>query len=107
MDKNVDYKKFSSIDLSRQTFAKIYSALSAKKNKTYNTIFELFDEISSVVKVTFSTFYSALETFQELGFISIIDDGGISIKINKQNKKELTCSKVYSKLCAFQQAGQN
>ena len=96
-----DPRKFSGIDLSRETFARIFKAISKCVKGTYN-LFDLFDKCD-IAGVSFATFYSAVLVFGELGLLNIFHGETISIKINKTIKKELNMSSIYNKLALIKQ----
>lgn len=92
-----DPRKFSGLDISRETFGRVFKALSGKNGKTVYNVFDLYDKCA-LQNISFYTFYTAMLVFNELGLISIINDGNITIKINKIDKRELTESSIYNKL---------
>ncbi len=93
-----DGRKFSGIDLSRNTFGKIYKELMKFNRKSIVNYFDLFDAINLSENISFFTFYSALLVFEELGIISICEEKNFQIKINEGVKVELSHSKIYNKL---------
>ncbi len=93
-----DPRKFSGIDLSRETFGKIYKELIKFNRKSIINYFDLFDNTNLGNIISFFTFYSALLVFEELGIISISEDKNCQIKINEGIKVELSQSKIYNKL---------
>lgn len=93
-----DPRKFAGIDLSRNTFAKVYKALVGKSGKQIYNVFELYDKCDIASQISFSTFYSAMLVFNQLGLIEIEDADQIIIKVNKTKKKDLTESSIYNKL---------
>ena len=62
----------------------------------YN-IFDLYDKCD-LSGISFTTFYAALLVFAQLELVSIIDGETISIRANKNVKKELSMSSIYNKL---------
>ncbi len=93
-----DSRKFSGIDLSRNTFGKIYKELIKFNKKTILNYFNFFDATSLTDGISFFTFYAALLVFEELGIISISEEKNYQIKINEGLKVELSQSKIYNKL---------
>jgi len=96
IDKEINYKKFEEIDLSREVFGKIYSTLNLKQKNTFANIFELYDSCKN--GVNFATFYSAILTFRELNLIEIDESCGCRIIIKNKEKMALTDSKIYNKI---------
>lgn len=101
VEKSTDLKKYSGIDLTRDSYAKIYKFLSLKAGKTIYNVFELYDKFELSSKISFSSFYLALLVFNQLGIIKIEDEQQITIYINKKTKQELTQSSVYREFAAF------
>ena len=93
-----DPRKFAGVDLSRQTYAKIYKALSGKQNKSVYNVFDLYDRCDLYNQVSFNTFYLALLVFNQLSLIEIEEGDLIKIKLNKSVKKDLTQSSIYNEL---------
>lgn len=92
-----DPRKFAGIDLSRETFGRIFKAIAGKANKAIYNVFELYDKCDFNNRISFSTFYSALLVFNQLKIIDIVDNQQITIKINK-GKKDLKESSIYNNL---------
>ena len=92
-----DPRKFAGIDLSRETFGRIFKAIAGKANKAIYNVFELYDKCDFNNRISFSTFYSALLVFNQLKIIDIVDNQQIIIKINK-GKKDLKESSIYNNL---------
>ena len=97
IEKDANYKKFAGLDLSRDTFGRIFNALRAKAGKTVYNVFELYDK-TNLTGVSFASFYVAFKTFAELGLINVVENEGLTIYINKSAKRELTQSRLYNKL---------
>lgn len=95
-DKNL--RKFSGIDLSRETFGKIFKAIAAKAGKSIYNVFDLFDKCDFKNQISFNTFYSSLLVFNELGLICIEDNVEFTLKVNKNIKSDLNNSKIYNTL---------
>ncbi len=96
MERPLDMQRYASLDLSRETFGKIFKTLVGKTfNKNY-TIFDLYQQ-KNRGKINFDTFYVAFLVFKELGLISVEKD--VFITINQTNlKKSLAESALYNKL---------
>ena len=101
VEKNGDLRKFSGIDLSRETYAHIYKYLSTKVGKAVYNVFELYDKSNFSQKISFSTFYVALLVFNQLGIIKIVDEEQIVIYLNKKVKRELNQSGIYKKFSSL------
>lgn len=94
---NGDPRKFSGLDISRECFGKIFKIISAKAGKPVYNVFDLYDKCE-LKNISFFTFYSAVLVFNELGLITIVNDGNITVKINKGKKCDLEQSKIYNQL---------
>ncbi|MBO5022113.1 MAG: single-stranded-DNA-specific exonuclease RecJ [Clostridia bacterium] len=92
-----DPRKFSGLDISRECFGKVFKALSSKAGKAVYNVFDLYDKCE-LSNISFFSFYSAMLVFNELGIISVVNDGNITIKVNKGEKNDLTNSKIYNRL---------
>ena len=97
-----DPRKFAGVDLSRETFGKIFKTVANKNTKGIYTIFDLYDKCE-FKGISFASFYLALQVFEELNLLTIIEDDMLMIKVNKNEKKELTDSSIYNKLLAIKQ----
>lgn len=100
IEKKPDLEKFSGIDLARNTFGKIFKAISSKESKSIYNVFDLYDSCITSIgnQISFSTFYSALLVFNQLKLINIKENAVLEIKVNKNIKSELTNSKIYKSL---------
>ncbi len=96
MERQLDVQRYVNLDLSRETFGKVFKALVGKSyNKCYS-IFDLYQQ-KCKGKVSFDTFYVGFLVFKELGLIKVEND--MFITINQTNlKKQLTESVLYNKL---------
>lgn len=103
LEKEGQVRKLSGVDLSRNTFAKVFKAISLKANKPIYNVFELYDKCELEHSLSFFTFYSALLVFNQLGIINILGDEQIIIKINKREKKDLTESTIYNRLALIKE----
>ena len=97
-----DPRKFSGIDLDRETFGKVFKAISGKTGKGIYNIFDLYDKCE-FKGISFASFYAALLVFQQLGLVSIIEGEVILVKANKAEKKDLNQSEMYNKLALIKQ----
>lgn len=97
MERVVDKQRYSYLDLSRETFGRIFKALTAKSFVKYYSIFDIYQN-KMKGKVGFDTFYVAYLVFKELGLISVEKQVFITISQNKNIKKSLTESALYNKL---------
>ena len=98
IDKENDIRNFAGLDLSRGIYGKIFKKLVSKAGKQIYNVFELYDKCDFSTFISFSTFYSALLVFNQLGRIKIENEEQITIKIVKGVKRELTQSKIYNNL---------
>lgn len=98
LEKEGKLRKLSGLDLSRETFAKVFKAISLKSNRPIYNVFELYDKCDFDSNISFFTFYSALLVFNELKILSISGDEQIVIKVNKREKRELVDSEIYKQL---------
>lgn len=97
MEKDVDKLRYVNLDLSRETFGKIFKGLTAKNfNRNYN-IFDVYQNRFKN-KIGFDTFYVAYLVFKELGLIVEEKDVLLNIKAKQNVKKSLTESTIYNKL---------
>jgi len=97
MEREIDTQRYQNLDLSRETFGKIFKALTSRNfSKSYN-IFDVY-QTRMKGKVGFDTFYVAYLVFKELGLIAVEKDVLLSINQRTNVKKALTESKLYNKL---------
>jgi len=97
-----DPRKFAGVDLDRETFAKVFKALTTKCGKGIYNIFDLYNK-ADLKEVSFATFYCALQVFKQLNLISVEEGLSLIIKVNKGQKKELASSNLYNKLLSIKQ----
>lgn len=97
IEREVDKQKFLNLDLSRETFGRIFKSLTAKN---FARPYDIFDVYASKLKgkVNFDTFYVAYLVFQELGLIEPICDVFLNVKVKPNIKRNLTESTLYNKL---------
>lgn len=97
MEREMDKQRFLNLDLSRETFGKVFKALTAKNFMKYYSIFDIYQN-KMKGKTNFDTFYVACLVFEELGLISVQVDTFMFVSQNKNIKKSLTESTLYNKL---------
>ena len=97
IEREFDKQRFVNLDLSRETFGKIFKALTNKNYMKYYSVFDLYQNKFKGV-VGFDTFYVAFLVFKELGLISVDVDTMMVISERKNEKKMLTESALYNKL---------
>lgn len=98
IDKQLDTKDFKKLDLSRNSFAKIYSKLCLQSNKSFNNVYDLYFSCFNNGEIEFQDFYSAVLTFSELNLLNLTQAEFLNVYTNKKQKKLLTDSVVYNKL---------
>ncbi len=96
IDRPADTQRFANLDLSRETFGRVFKALTGRAGRFYS----IFDQYNSKMKgkVNFDTFYAAFLVFKELGLVETKQDVLFEIMPVKNVKKELSQSKLYNKL---------
>lgn len=97
IDKKIEVRNYLTLDLSRQTYGKIFNSLATKNGKSFNNVFHLFDSLK-LEDISFLTFYSAFEVFKELKVITIEDNLLLTIYANRQLKTQLEASNIYNTL---------
>ncbi|MBQ8908968.1 MAG: single-stranded-DNA-specific exonuclease RecJ [Clostridia bacterium] len=97
-----DPRKFAGVDLSRETFGRVFKTISSKTLKSVYNVFDLYNKYD-FKDVSFASFYAALSVFNQLSLISVFEGETLSVRVNKQEKKELATSSLYSKLSAIKQ----
>lgn len=97
MEKKNDVRKFSGLDLSRETYGRIFKKLKTSCEKPVYNIFELYDKMQ-LENISFMTFYCAMLVFHQLGYFEMINGDQLFIKFKKYEKKELKNSNLYSQL---------
>lgn len=98
IDKKFESKKFSKVDLSRNTFGKIFSLICNNINNVYVSIFDLYEKVFKEQKIDFLTYFSALSVFKELGLLKLNKEDLLRISYNRGNKRQLMESRIYNKL---------
>lgn len=97
--KNDDERRFASLNLSREYLGKIFSMISSKQNASFYDIFDMYDKTVQDKKIKFENFYTAILIFHELGFVEMNKANTLTIRVNRREKKDLSLSKLYGKLC--------
>ena len=100
MEREFDKQRFLNLDLSRETFGRVFKALT---NRGYTRNYSIFDlyQSKNLGKVGCDTFYAAFLVFKELGLISVQSDAPFEIVEHTNVKKSLTESQLYNKLLLF------
>ena len=104
IDKNNDSRKFSGLDLSRETYGKIYKSLSSVSGRQIYNEFDLYDKLNLAPEISFSSFYFALKVFNELELIKIEESQQIVVYTNKTKKNPLENSKLYNMIIQLKEA---
>ncbi|MBP3431350.1 MAG: single-stranded-DNA-specific exonuclease RecJ [Clostridia bacterium] len=103
MEKDFDTQRFKQLDLSRETFGRIFKILAGRSYaKTYN-IFDVYDQ-KFKGRVNFDTFYVAYLVFRELGLIEVLEEPIFEVYEVKNCRKALTESTLYNKLLLVKKA---
>ena len=98
IEKNDDKRNYAGVDLSRETYGKIFKALTKNNKQTYN-IFELYDKCEIEKEISFTSFFVAMLVFKQLGIVSIQDlNEQILVKTNSSIKKDLKQSEIYNSI---------
>lgn len=97
MDEKIELKNFEGLDLSREVFGKIFTAISSKRNCLFANIFELYGSLK--IDANFLTFYAAFCVFKELDLVQVSEGQFVSFSVNKKEKRSLADSKIYMQLC--------
>ncbi len=90
--------KYSSLNLSRENFGKIYSLISSKQNAYFTDVFDLFDKVFAPRKFKFIDVFVAVKVFEELGLLKEEKDALVRFVPDTSHKENLSQSKIYSKL---------
>ena len=98
LEANEDTKIFSNLDLSRETFGRVFNALKSRSGKPYLTIFDLYDSIN-FANISFATFYVAFLVFNQLELIQTVENERLTVYVNKDKKCQLSSSSLYGSLC--------
>ncbi len=97
MDREMDMARFENLDLSRETFGRVFKALVGRNYSKNYSIFDIYEQ-KMRGKVNFDTFYVAYLVFKELGLIQENKDVIFEISEVANVKKSLTESSLYNKL---------
>lgn len=98
-EKEIDLARFARLDLSRETFGKIFKGLAKRSLTREYSIRDIYKNKIDT-KVGFDTFYVAFLVFKELNLISIDTSTSFQVFVNNREKKQLTDSQLYNKLVA-------
>lgn len=98
IDRDPNPNNLGVLDLSRETFGRVYNALKARAGKMVYNIFDLYDK-ANLSGVNFATFYVAYLVFKQLKLITVIEgDDQLVIYVDRSQKTELASSKLYNTL---------
>ena len=92
-----DKNRFNGINLSRESFGKVFKALVGRSGKKYYSPVDFYED-KLKGKVSFDTFYSAYLTFCQLGLIKKVEETYFNFTEVKNIKRPLTNSTLYNKL---------
>lgn len=98
VDKKADLRSLSGIDLSRETYGRIYKALLSASGKHAYNEFDLYDKLKIENSVSFTTFFACLCVFEELDLVRIEENGKYVVWVNKNKKNPLENSKLFQTL---------
>ena len=96
--KKIDNKRFETLNLSRQNFAKIYSTLALNTSSSYISLFDVYNTCFKDKNIKFKDYFAAILTFTQLKLLKIERKELIKLSINKDKKRELTESSIYNSL---------
>ena len=88
----------SNVILSREHFGKIFSIIKSKQNHKFIDVFDFYEKAIQIKNVKFFDFFVALKVFEELDLLKINNQSLISFEINDKIKRNLTQSKIFSKI---------
>ena len=97
MEREIDKQRFQNLDLSRETFGRVFKALTTRGYSKNYSIFDIYNQ-KLKGKVGFDTFYVAYMVFKELGLIAEQQETFFEVFERPQVKKGLNESKLYNKL---------
>lgn len=97
MEKEIDKNRFANLDLSRESFGKVFKALTARNYSRYYSIFDIYQN-KLKGQVGFDTFYAGFLVFKQLGLISAQKGETFVIEHAQNQKKNLNQSSLYNKL---------
>lgn len=89
------YNRFASLDLTRETFGRVYNALRVRAGKVQYNVFDLYDKCN-LSNINFATFYVAYLTFIELKLITVIEGDMLNLSVGAKQKTELSASRLYN-----------
>lgn len=94
-NKRFDSKLFTTLNISRENFAKIYSVFKKLENIEFISLQNFYTEFCKL-KINFVDFYLAFLVFSELKFIQVSEQNGVFTFSITTNKSELSNSKIYA-----------
>jgi len=97
MEKETDKNRFSNLDLSRETFGRIFKALTARSFSRYYSIFDIYQN-KLKGQIGFDSFYAGFLVFKQLGLISAEKGETFAVGQIGNQKKNLNQSSLYNKL---------
>ncbi len=97
MEREFDKNRFLTLDLSRETFGRVFKALTAKNFSRYYSIFDIYQN-KLKGQVNFESFYVAYLVFQQLGLISSFKGDTFVVEQTSVQKQDLNKSSLYNKL---------
>ncbi len=103
IDKQIDKRNYQGIDLSRETFGKIYKILTTKSDRMYINLFDFYHKQIENKNIRFNTFYSAILVFEELNILKVEYKQIMMIKVINTKKHDLNSSKIYRKLLSLKE----
>ncbi len=97
VERTMDTERYANLDLSRETFAKVFKVLTSRNFANCYTIFDVYQQ-KMKENINFDTFFVAFLVFKQLELISVGGETYLQITQNKNVKKSLTDSLLYNKL---------
>ena len=97
VERTMDTERYANLDLSRETFAKVFKVLTSRNFSSCYTIFDVYQQ-KMKENINFDTFFVAFLVFKQLGLIFVGGETYLQITQNKNVKKPLTDSSLYNKL---------
>ena len=90
--------RYSSLNLSREHFGKIYSIVCSKSGMIFSDVFDCYEKIFEPRKFKFLDVFAAIEVFRELNLVTLTTSPCFKITPIRDVKRNLTDSKIYNKL---------
>ncbi len=97
MEREIDKSRFAGLDLSRETFGKVFKALTARNFARYYSIFDIYQN-KLKGQIAFDSFYVGFLVFKDLKLISALKGDCFVVEEVKSHKKNLNESALYNKL---------